>query len=244
MTSCSVDLTRTLVPACPLVASLDEAASDAKACIEILDEQVSPECSKRDPLLCKNLWRLARALHYGEGERDEVCSFLRRLESSADKSFSSNASKMLGQLKYYEDSAHVRGAGQSKTEFQPALLRARLQDPYSQYFRFGHDKSESLLRHPDIDSQSIHLKDLDDNELSLALLFGGVGDARHVMATLLDAHHQYLTLPSRKKEKFRLHLTLNDINSQAIAKDVSDLYIILLCTGRHCCLMLRVRISC
>ena len=53
---------------------------------------------------------------------------------------------------------------------------------------FGHDDCDSLLRNEEIESQSIHLEDLPEDELSLAFLFGGVGDARHPMATLLDAH--------------------------------------------------------
>ena len=38
-------------------------------------------------------------------------------------------------------------------------------------------ESESLLRHKEVESQSIHLKDLNDEELSsLSILFGGVGE--------------------------------------------------------------------
>jgi hypothetical protein len=77
----------------------------------------------------------------------------------------------------------------------------------------GHDKSESLLRRNEgSDCQPILLGKLNDEELSsLAFLFGGVGDGRHVFATLLDAQNQYKSLSDEKREKFRLHMTLNDI---------------------------------
>ena len=77
----------------------------------------------------------------------------------------------------------------------------------------GHDVSESLLQRSEgNNAQSILLDDLDDDELSsLAFLFGGVGDGRHAFATLLDAHSQYRSLSQTKQEKFRLHMTMNDI---------------------------------
>ena len=46
-----------------------------------------------------------------------------------------------------------------------------------------------------------------------------MGDRRHLFATLLDAHHQYRSLSEAKQEKFKLHMTLNGISSQLLAKD-------------------------
>ena len=68
----------------------------------------------------------------------------------------------------------------------------------------GHDESESLLqRNEGSNAESIILDDLDDDELSsLSFLFGGVGDGRHVFATLIDAHHQFRSLSETKQEKF------------------------------------------
>ena len=81
------------------------------------------------------------------------------------------------------------------------------------FFGTGHDESESLLRRNEgSNAKSILLDELDDEELSsLSLLFGGVGDGRHAFATLLDANHQYQSLSDMKQDKFRLHMTLNDI---------------------------------
>ena len=39
------------------------------------------------------------------------------------------------------------------------------------------------------------------------------------MSSLLDAHHQYLTLHPSRQEKFWLHMILNDISAQLLAKD-------------------------
>ena len=196
---------------------LDSTVNDAKACICIIDASSDPS----KPLLCKNLWRLARALHYHTADNsEEIRSTLERLRDLEDESFSPKATNMLEQLTYYDKSQN-NDEGGSKVNFEPMPIRASFQNPYCEYYNFGHDEAESLLRHETIESQSIHLKDLSDEELSsLSFLFGGVGDARHVMASLFDAHHQYLTLPSPKQDKFRLHMTLNDISAQLLAKDV------------------------
>lgn len=77
-----------------------------------------------------------------------------------------------------------------------------------------------LVRNEQNEAQSIHLADLADDEIgSLAFLFGGVGDGRHAMATLIDAHNQYRSLSPEQQQRFRMHLTLNDISGQLLAKD-------------------------
>eukprot|EP00956_Cyclotella_meneghiniana_P011508 scaffold16164_cov23-Cyclotella_meneghiniana.AAC.1 len=198
-----------------VLSSIESAVNDAKECIRLIDATSDPP----KPLLCKNLWRLARGLHYHTGDNyEEIRSTLERLQGLEDESFSPKATNMLEQLVYYATSQN--NGKKSKVNFEPIPIRSSFQDPYCEYYNFGHDESESLLRHETIESQSIHLKDLTDLELSsLSFLFGGVGDARHVMATMFDAHHQYLTLPSSKQAKFRLHMTLNDISAQLLAKD-------------------------
>ena len=77
-----------------------------------------------------------------------------------------------------------------------------------------------MRRNEGSNADSIILDELDDDELSsLSFLFGGVGDGRHVFATLLDAHQQYQSLSESKQEKFCLHMMLNDISVQLLAKD-------------------------
>jgi len=87
---------------------LGQAADDAKDCIELIENLV--DHSTKAPLLCKNLWRLARALHYNNNKNDtdvvELLSVLRHLVDLADPSFSPKASKLLDQLSYYSNSTH------------------------------------------------------------------------------------------------------------------------------------------
>eukprot|EP00578_Thalassiosira_sp_NH16_P030003 CAMPEP_0181080430 /NCGR_PEP_ID=MMETSP1071-20121207/2563_1 /TAXON_ID=35127 /ORGANISM="Thalassiosira sp., Strain NH16" /LENGTH=1044 /DNA_ID=CAMNT_0023161907 /DNA_START=65 /DNA_END=3199 /DNA_ORIENTATION=- len=176
------------------------------------------------PLHWKNLWRIARSLHFsGSSNPGEIHFVLNFLESESEEgnAFSAKASEMRGHLMYYQNIINNDDGATPGAKFEPSPIRASLQDPYYEYYNFGHDVSTSLLVHPKIDAQSIHLKDLTDDELSsLAVLFGGVGDGRHVFATLLDAHYQYTSLPSHQQEKFNIHITMNDISAQLLAKDI------------------------
>ncbi|KAL7553951.1 hypothetical protein ACHAWF_017877 [Thalassiosira exigua] len=209
----------------------ENAAADARKCCQLLMESMGRRIKvahdhgiptptdeiKLPPLVWKNWWRLARALHFSNAEDSEVHYALHVLEKQdEDECFKLKASKMREHLNYYRNTTHPKNEN-----FQPTLLRASFQNPYIEYYNFGHDVSESLLQPAeDSGAQSIHLDNLDDDEISsLSFLFGGVGDARHAMATLLDAHHQYKALPEAKQERFRLHMTLNDISAQLLAKD-------------------------
>lgn len=173
------------------------------------------EFTKLPPMIFKNWWRCARSLHFSNAEDSEVHYVLHLMEKQKEnEEYATKATNLREQLNYY------RGLPSTNDNERP-LLRASLQDPYVQYYNFGHDISESLLqRNQDSKAQSIILSELEGEELtSLAFLFGGVGDGRHVMATLLDAHHQYRTLSAEKQEQFKLHMTLNDISAQLLAKD-------------------------
>ena len=150
---------------------LESAVNDAKECICIIDALSDPP----KPLLCKNLWRLARGLHYHTGDNnfEEIRSTLERLQRLEDESFSPKATNMLEQLMYYATSQSHNNEKESEVDFEPIPIRASFQDPYCEYYNFGHDESESLLRHETIESQSIYLKDLTDKELSsLSFLLG------------------------------------------------------------------------
>ncbi|KAI0719798.1 hypothetical protein C8T65DRAFT_802334 [Cerioporus squamosus] len=54
----------------------------------------------------------------------------------------------------------------------------------------------------------------------VAFLFGGVGDARHVMSTLCGLSSTYSKLPEAKRGVFRAHLTLLDIHAATLARDL------------------------
>lgn len=220
----------------PHVLNADNAAVDARKCCQLLMESEGRKLKaahdagetgefELPPLVWKNWWRLARALHFGGAPDAEVHYVLHLMDKGGSNGeWSKKASEMRDNLEYYRGESvglPPLRAGAGKT-FEPSLLRASFQNPYVEYYNFGHDVSESLLvRNESNEAQSIRLADLTDKEISsLAFLFGGVGDGRHVMATLLDAHHQYRSLPPSQQEKFRLHMTLNDISGQLLAKDV------------------------
>jgi tetratricopeptide (TPR) repeat protein len=204
------------------------AVEDAEACINILDEGEGSNVA----LLCKNLWRLARSLFYLEKESRQIDEVLDKL---VEKSFSSNtdtykkqAETMKKQVEYYRTLDESKNDTlSSSSSFQPILLRSALMSPYTEYHPFGHDYLESALKVSSDTSKSIRLNKLTDEELSsLGVLFGGVGDGRHVLATILDAHHQYQQMDEEKKGLLKVHLTLNDINAQVMAKNVLVLVIL------------------
>ena len=201
---------------------IENSAIDARKavhlCMEIMGRKIASAHERGDvgaditlpSISYKNMYRLARALHFSNADDSEVHYALHLLEKrDENEEFASKATKLRENLNYY------RGMSTSNenTDYEPSLLRASFQDPVVEYYNFGHDESESLLqRNEGSKAQSILLNELEDEELSsLAFLFGGVGDGRHAMATLLDAHCQYMSLSDAKQDKFKLHMTLNDI---------------------------------
>jgi hypothetical protein len=205
--------------------TIENAAIDARKavqlCMEIMARKIGSVHERGDvgtditlpPISYKNMYRLARALHFSNADDSEVHYALHLLEEKRgeNEEFASKATKLRENLNYY------RGISTSNenSDYEPSLLRASFQDPVVEYYNFGHDVSESLLqRNEGSKAQSILLDELEGEELSsLAFLFGGVGDGRHCMASLLDAYYQYMSLSNVKQEKFKLHMTLNDIRS-------------------------------
>ena len=197
------------------VTNKENSAIDARKAVQLLmeamgrkiksahdrGEVVDSDDIKLPIMSYKNMFRLARALHFSNAGDSEVHYALHMLEKLRDENeeYATKATKMRENLNYYQ-----RNGTSSNSDYEPSLLRASFQDPVVEYYNFGHDESESLLqRNEGSKAQSILLDELEEGELSsLAFLFGGVGDARHVMATLLDAYHQYLSLSKAKQEKF------------------------------------------
>jgi tetratricopeptide (TPR) repeat protein len=204
------------------------AAEDAAACIKILDEGEGGNVV----LLCKNLWRLARSLFYLEKESRQIDEVLDKLleksSSSNTDTYKKQAETMKKQIEFYRTLDESKNdASSSSSSFQPILLRSALISPYTEYYPFGHDYLESALHVSSDPSKSIRLNKLTDEELSsLGVLFGGVGDGRHVLATILDAHHQYQQMDEEKKGLLKVNLTLNDTNTQVMAKNLLVLVIL------------------
>ncbi|RDX52493.1 hypothetical protein OH76DRAFT_161993 [Lentinus brumalis] len=99
-------------------------------------------------------------------------------------------------------------------------------DDTTEHYGMGHDNPIDLIAGCGSVSLGSEPYPLDIDNLSieyiqqLAFLFGGVGDARHVMATLCGLSTAYSYLPEEEKPIFHAHLTLLDINATTIARDL------------------------
>ncbi|TFK84367.1 hypothetical protein K466DRAFT_625040 [Polyporus arcularius HHB13444] len=87
-------------------------------------------------------------------------------------------------------------------------------DPIKEFFPTGNDDLLDLTE--GLGPQHVDSK----RPSSLAFLFGGVGDARHVMSTLCGLSSKYANFPADKKGVFQAHLTLLDIHAATIARDL------------------------
>ncbi|KAF8876825.1 hypothetical protein BD779DRAFT_1475455 [Infundibulicybe gibba] len=54
----------------------------------------------------------------------------------------------------------------------------------------------------------------------LSFLLAGIGDARHVYATLVGAERAYFRLPRSKQDSFQLHITMLDTHPAPLARDL------------------------
>lgn len=54
----------------------------------------------------------------------------------------------------------------------------------------------------------------------LAFYFGGVGDGRHVLGSIIGLSQARLKLNKRKRQAMQAHLTMNDIHPSALARDL------------------------
>ncbi|KAJ6520693.1 hypothetical protein DFH09DRAFT_1426866 [Mycena vulgaris] len=95
-------------------------------------------------------------------------------------------------------------------------------NPMLQYYTVGQDEMLSLFDDwGPRDPYPLKTNTFSKQRLSeLSFLFGGVGDARNVYATLVGAHRALKALPKDKRSAMRLHLTLLDIHPSALARDL------------------------
>lgn len=90
-------------------------------------------------------------------------------------------------------------------------MRSNLAYPYCEYYPFGHDVSESALSGLKLPKKT-----------RFDVLYGGVGDGRHVLHTILEAHYRNVV----KKEELTLHVSMNDINATLLLKDILVLVVL------------------
>jgi len=218
----------------------------ARKCIFLVDYILEKEASATDEdnddskslltkcrsLKLKNLLRRARCGIYGsvkeEGFHKHVTEPLQILSTCGDTAYEKRANRMLDQVQ-------LARRGETKNahdwlELTPIHRSSLYGSWMGEYYNYGHDNATSALECGYIGKDSddgepaceaILLENLPKKHLSnLSVLFGGVGDARHVYATLCDVNRQFQSLGEAKKKKFRMTMVLNDINATVLARDL------------------------
>ncbi|TFK84368.1 hypothetical protein K466DRAFT_654782 [Polyporus arcularius HHB13444] len=202
-------------------------------------------CPEAQPdLVAKLSIRLAKALCHGVSARaithdlvtrrqDEIC----KLQDCATKLPAQGKTKKPDEdfTRVWDEWIHMESDLKSYDEKREACLRgfSRLPmfcKPLAQeelYFSIGHDPIIDLtagwLNHP----HPLKIDALPRDKLSeLAFLFGGVGDGRHVLATVCGLHAAYKQLSKAKQRSFRAHLTLLDIDHSMLARDLCMLLLL------------------
>ncbi|KIJ64313.1 hypothetical protein HYDPIDRAFT_112299 [Hydnomerulius pinastri MD-312] len=95
-------------------------------------------------------------------------------------------------------------------------------EPQLTYFTFGMDSLMSLVddwgpKHPD----PIKFNTLTNEQLQqLSFMFAGVGDGRHVFSTFVGLGRALKRLAIPKRKHLKVHMTLLDIHSGTIARDL------------------------
>ncbi|KZV73527.1 hypothetical protein PENSPDRAFT_648877 [Peniophora sp. CONT] len=91
-----------------------------------------------------------------------------------------------------------------------------------EYFMMGHDDLFSIVDGygPEIKAP-LKLDEIPEEMLSkLAFFFGGVGDARHVYASMIGLDRAFGKLSASKRDVAKGHLTLSDVHPTVICRDL------------------------
>ncbi|KAF7790664.1 hypothetical protein EIP86_001620 [Pleurotus ostreatoroseus] len=121
-----------------------------------------------------------------------------------------------------------KAVSEAMREFWKLPQRRQAQEPYLEYFVLGTDPIFSVLDGwSDNEKCPLDLQALPEPRLSnVALLFGGVGDARHVFGTLISLHDVYEKMTKRKKKALHVHMTMLDIHPAILARDLCILMLL------------------
>eukprot|EP00978_Attheya_sp_CCMP212_P006485 scaffold14886_cov44-Attheya_sp.AAC.3 len=156
-------------------------------------------------------------------------------EHKDDAPFHKKASKLLKAQEYtksirrgddlnkrdHTTTSHPAEAEADATQhhFKPQIIRSSLNGPLCEYYSFGHDRAESALTGLTFDNDN---NSNGSSSNDVRILYGGVGDGRHVLTTILDA-----ACIQRKDSaaSFKLHATMNDLNAQVLVKDILTLVV-------------------
>ncbi|EGG20776.1 hypothetical protein DFA_00641 [Cavenderia fasciculata] len=212
----------------------EEAIKLSKKVIEMINVQGGGDDPKQ--LTKKNLARIARIVHLKKSKQ-ELEQLVNQFTDNdlQDKTFDFEKIKKSLDSLDQEDWTKKNGSGHVNASTLPIILPARLSDA-GEYYIVGHDVAKSALsphldgnkvnpgkdnplttpRLKEIETERIRLRD----HLSLSFFYGGVGDCRHPFITLADLNRRLAGDGSPVPPNIKIHFTLNDIVSSAIARDV------------------------
>jgi len=203
----------------------DEAIADAHEVIKHVDDamhdKIGDDMRKMFMTLkWKNQLRLAKIFFYARQSLTEVEFALHQLANCNDKTLMKSRDAWLKRIEFYKNVKASPMEAISNEQNLP-ILRASLRGQINEMFVYGHDNPQSAFGSGGDFLRPMNLKLLSSEERAqISVLFGGVGDARHVFATILDAYSQLHELPQEKRKTFRIHFTMNDVVPAVIARDL------------------------
>ncbi|PBL04096.1 hypothetical protein ARMGADRAFT_1022590 [Armillaria gallica] len=121
------------------------------------------------------------------------------------------------------------GAQDARSRLAALPFGRKIADSGLEYYTVGQDPPMSIVHDwgPQDRNNPLGLGKLPEARLSsLALLWGGVGDGRHVLSSIKGVHQAFTKLNAKKRKALKVHLTLNDLHPRALARDLCLLFLI------------------
>ncbi|KAI0634386.1 hypothetical protein C8Q77DRAFT_1217561 [Trametes polyzona] len=206
-----------------------------------------PQRDSKGDLVARLSSRLAKTLCFAARSDPEAirttklyASDIAKLKEYSLKATSGASPVDIGELHRWwnEWEASKTGLGcfeEKKSKCLAALSRLPLfmkpLDDAKEYYTIGHDplidltagwSPECTTGNYRLDFGFMSLEDLSE----VSFLFGGAGDGRHALASIVGLHAAYKRLPRAKQAVLRTHLTLLDIHPTAIARDLCMLMLL------------------
>jgi len=170
-------------------------------CIEDIDTALGLDKNKSSALEQKLVPRLVKS-YLQVNDHEAAIGALETVSESGNKAILDSVCRRLADSSLLDEYKYRRVRLQQMPRYLPSL------DPVREYYVVGHDEACS----------QIDASMLDQSDQSISILFGGIGDARNLYATLLKVDQlegELLQLPTRK-----YHVTINDIKPETLARDL------------------------
>ncbi|KAI0318122.1 hypothetical protein OF83DRAFT_1117752 [Amylostereum chailletii] len=214
-------------------------AGDYAGCFSALSRSftaISANPEGKEALALRLSTRLAKTLSNGltagsvtiariEDEREVVEGLKAKMENEGGGKAGDEARKEWkewGRVKVEIGGIGEKERTQARNEVAKLGVTKKPIDPVLEYYFMGHDPILSIVDDwgPG-DSAPMHLDKYPFELLpNLAFLFGGVGDARHVYASLIGLHHAHARLSSARRNALHAHFTLLDIHPTMLLRDL------------------------